>query len=176
MNTRLFCFLSAVGVICGAGLVCAAEKSAFDIAPPDKRKALMETASYLAKQHAVEPLAAAKINPFDPSGFGQADADERAAVLAAAKAAHQTAATRAPNDRELLETIASKIVTYGTIITPSGEPVLSLGKKYVKIGTKFTVTYSGVDYPLELTAIDRTTFTLRYNREEIIRPINKAGK
>jgi hypothetical protein len=57
----------------------------------------------------------------------------------------------------------------------NGEPLLLLGRGRVKIGDKFTVAYNGQDYELELTAIDRTTFTLRYHGEEITRPI-KTGK
>ena len=175
MNASIHRLLWAVGVIFSGVALRAAEKPAYDIAPPDKRRAVVEIANTLAKPPALSAFPEGAINPFDPAGFGQADADERAAVLAAAKAANQSV-TRAPNDRDLLETIASKIAPRGTMFGPGGEPILMLGNKPVKIGAKFTVTYSGVDYVLELTAIDRTTFTLRYNREEIIRPINKAGK
>jgi hypothetical protein len=174
MNARIYPLLSVLTFLGGAALVQGADKAGFDIAPPDKRRALLELATQLAKTHAPAPLPAGKINPFDPSGFGQADPDERAAELAAAKSAQQTVTARAPNDRELLETIAGKIVPTGTMFV-GGEPTLLLGKKPVKIGTKFTVTYSNIDYVLELIAIDRTTFTLRFNREEIIRPI-KPGK
>jgi hypothetical protein len=174
MNARIFTLLSALSLLGGAGRLHAAEKSPYDVAPPDKRRAVLEIATQLAKPRALLPLPAGTINPFDPPGFGQPDPDERAAELAAAKAAQQPAATRAPNDRELLETIAGKIVPTGTMFV-GGEPTLLLGKKAVKIGTKFTVTWLSVDYVLELIAIDRTTFTLRFNREEIIRPI-KPGK
>jgi hypothetical protein len=57
-----------------------------------------------------------------------------------------------------------------------GEPRLMLPGRSVKIGDKFTVTYSGVDYVLELTAIDRTNFTLRLNGEAITRPIKPEKK
>ena len=176
MNMRVHRLTLAVGFIFWAGFMCAAEKPSFDVATPDKRKALLETATFLAKQHALDPLPVGTLNPFDPTGFSQADADERAAARVAARSTNQTTPARALNDRELLETIASRIAPKGTMFGPGGEPILMLGNKPVKIGAKFTVTYSGVDYMLELTAIDRTTFTLRYNREEIIRPINKAGK
>jgi hypothetical protein len=174
MKPRISSLLLVVSFLCALESVRAAEKAIFDIAPPEKRRAALENALQLAKPHALAPLPSDNINPFDPPGFGQTDADERAAALAAAKSASQQSVTRAPNDRELLETIAGKIVPTGTMFV-GGEPTLLLGKKPVKIGTKFTVTWMSVDYILELIAIDRTTFTLRFNREEIIRPI-KPGK
>ena len=62
-------------------------------------------------------------------------------------------------------------------IQPSGvlqlgnQPQLIIKSTRFKIGTKFTATYNGQDYELELVAIDRTTFTLRYRNEEITRSI-----
>ena len=53
--------------------------------------------------------------------------------------------------------------------------MLMFGKRFVKTGSHFTVTYKGTDYDLELTEIDGTNYTLRYNREEITRPI-QTGK
>ncbi len=52
-----------------------------------------------------------------------------------------------------------------------GAPRLIIANKPFEIGTRFTVTYNGQDYELELTSIDRTTFTLRYRNEETTRPI-----
>jgi hypothetical protein len=45
------------------------------------------------------------------------------------------------------------------------------GKRFVRTGSRFTVTYKGMDYVLELTDIDGTNFTLRYNKEEITKPV-----
>ena len=53
----------------------------------------------------------------------------------------------------------------------AGELIVIIANKPFEIGTRFTVTYGGQDYELELTAIDRTTFTLRYRNEETTRPI-----
>ena len=62
----------------------------------------------------------------------------------------------------------------GTLIL-DGEPLLIFGRKRLRIGDRFTVTYEKQDYELVLVAIERTTFTLRLNQEEITRPI-KPGK
>jgi hypothetical protein len=59
--------------------------------------------------------------------------------------------------------------------TDSSQWRLNFGKSSVKVGTHFSVTLNGQEYDLELASIDRTTFTLRLNREEITRPI-KPGK
>jgi hypothetical protein len=72
-----------------------------------------------------------------------------------------------------LEAIASKISPSGTIYL-GGHPMLMFGKRFVKTGAHFTVTYKGIDYDLELTEIDGTNFTLRYNRAEITRPVKPA--
>jgi hypothetical protein len=53
--------------------------------------------------------------------------------------------------------------------------MLMFGKRFVKTGSHFTVTYKGMDYDLELTQIDGTNFTLRYKSDEITRPI-QPGK
>jgi hypothetical protein len=52
-----------------------------------------------------------------------------------------------------------------------GAARLVIGNRPFEVGTRFTATYNNQDYELELVAIDRTTFTLRYRGEEITRPI-----
>ena len=76
--------------------------------------------------------------------------------------------------RTILESLAAKLPTTGTTVL-KGETYLFLGRGRVKVGDKFTVAFNGQDYELELTAIDRTTFTLRYHGEEITRS-TKPGK
>ena len=78
------------------------------------------------------------------------------------------------SDHQLLEEIVSKVKPGGTVYV-GGRPLLMFGRKFVKIGTHFTVTYKGSDYDLELTQIDGTNFTLRYKSDEITRPI-QPGK
>jgi hypothetical protein len=75
------------------------------------------------------------------------------------------------SNRELLEAMAPRIQPSGSIMLSSG-PVLSFSNaKPVRIGTVITVTFDGKEYDLEVTAIDRTNFTLRFRGEELTRPI-----
>ena len=78
-----------------------------------------------------------------------------------------------PTDRETLEKLAAQITPTG-MINLRGAPRLIIGNKPFEIGTRFTATYNNQDYELELVAIERTTFTLRYRGEEITRPIAKT--
>jgi hypothetical protein len=116
--------------------------------------------------------------PFAPPGFDLTDAEEAAAAAAAARLANagNPGAALPPNEHQLLEEIAAKVQPSGTF-SMGGKPLLFFGKKFVKIGNHFTVTYKGIDYDLELTQIDGTNFTLRYKTDEITRPIKPpAGK
>jgi hypothetical protein len=159
-----------------------------DIAPVAKRRPTVELAQRLATAPAPVALAPDVVLPFNPVAFGQPDPEEQRAIEQAA--ANQAAAAAAPassgagaqarpgagaTDREQLAAIASKILPRGSVFVGK-VPSLIIGSKFVKIGAKFTVTYSGVDYVLELTAIDSTTFTLRLNGEEITRPIKPVAK
>lgn len=146
-----------------------------DVPPPDKRRPIVEQAVTRATPANLTPLPAGLVNPFNPVAFGQPDPEELRAI-AAAQAASQAAATQAKpsTDRQLLQVIAPKIMPSGTLIL-GGEPLLIFGQKRLRVGDRLTVAYDGQDYTLEIAAIDRTTFTLRLNRDEMTRPI-KTGK
>jgi hypothetical protein len=73
-------------------------------------------------------------------------------------------------DRDTLEKLSTQIKPSGMIVM-RGAPRLVIGNKHFEVGTRFTATYNNQDYELELVAIDRTTFTLRYRGEETTRPI-----
>jgi hypothetical protein len=162
--------LVAVGLAaCAATTIRAAVAS--DIPAPDKRRATVETATRLSRPVAPAPLPAELPVPFNPPGFELSDAQEREAAAAAAGKA--SAVPKLSSDREILEEIGAKFPPSGAIIM-GGEPILTFGKNRVKIGTHFTVTLNGQDYDLELVNADLTTFTLRLNREQIIRPIKPA--
>jgi hypothetical protein len=148
-----------------------AKPVASDIAAPDKRVAAVGMAVRIANLGEMKPLPAELPLPFGTSAFEQTDSEERATAENTSRVAQ---ATVVASDRETLEVIAGKIIPSGTIFL-AGEPTLIFGKKPVKIGTHFTVTSNGQDYDIELVRIDRTTFTLRLNREEVTRPI-KPGK
>jgi len=163
-------------------VVFAAKAVASDVFPIGKRRPTVELAQRLAAVTPPTPLPAEAVLPFNPVAFSQPDPEEqRALELAAASqqalvsgpSANQSQARQLATAREQLTVIAAKIMPRGSIII-DGEPRLSIGNQFVKIGAKFTVSLSGADYVLELVAIDRTTFTLRLNGEQITRPIKTA--
>ena len=179
---KRFCLIALIGVA-GATWGFAAAAPVADVAPIAKRRPSVELAQHLATISAPAVLAPDVVQPFNPVAFGQPDPEEQRAIekaaanqqAAAPSGAGSSARPGVVTDREQLAAIASKILPKGSVFVGK-EPSLVIGSKFVKIGAKFTVTYSGVDYVLELTAIDRTTFTLRLNGEEITRPIKTAAK
>ena len=142
-----------------------------DIASIEARHAAVELAQTLAKVEAPTSLAEVQLpKPFNPPGFGMASAQE---VHPSAEAA-TTGPAKPFGDREILAALAPLIKPTGTF-TMNSERLLMFGKKKLKAGDRLTVNYEGQDYTLELVNIDRTNFTLRFNHEEITRPI-KPGK
>jgi hypothetical protein len=178
-----------LGTLTVAGLAPAAfaadkDKPKSDLLPPDKRRATVELAEKLARPPEPAPLPPDLAQPFNPPGFEQPDPAERPPVAAAGGPAAgpgggaDAAAARpaAPlGDRDVLEKLAARIVPGGTFIL-GGQPILVIGGNRLRVGAHFTVTANNQDYDLELAAIDRTTFTLRYRGEEVIRPINPGKK
>ncbi len=157
-----------------------------DLVSPEKRRTLVEQAQRLTRPPEPVPVPADFSHPFNPAGFDQPDPEEVRAAAAASNKVQGPApvnsggsttvapAVRPPGEREILESLAAKLPTTGSVVI-NGEPVLFLGRGKVKVGDKFTVAFNGHDYELELVGIDRTTFTLRYHGEEITRSI-KLGK
>jgi hypothetical protein len=171
-----FCFLSALFF---TAFVAGKTPPVGDVAPATKRRPTLELAQKIAAIAQPAPLAPDSNLPFNPVAFFQPSAEEQLALEQAA--AYQQAQISAPGgvagqprpgatDRDQLAAIAAQIKPSGSMLV-RGEPRLMLQSRFVKIGDKFTVTYSGVDYVLELTAIDRTNFTLRLNGAVITRPI-----
>jgi len=149
------------GMIAGGVALIAAEPS--DVPLPAKRaEALAQvTALQAAKKTAPEVP-----NPFYPPAFlGSVEAARPAATTDAAvvPAGPQSA-------RDLLQAIAENMKPSGYFVL-GGQQTLVFGQKRVRAGGLLTVTYEGTEYTLEITAIDRTNFTLRLNREEFTRPI-----
>jgi hypothetical protein len=170
-----------VGLLLPAVVVAATPK--YDIAPPLKRQASVDLAERLANRKPPEPLAAELRSPFNPADFDKPDPSEaqRAGGAATAGGAQRPGpsgpaptTTQAPavaGDRETLEMLAMRIPSSGTIIRDGKPQLVVAGGKRLEVGAKFTVTFNDQDYELELVAIDRTTFTLRYRNEETVRPI-----
>jgi len=145
-----------------------------DLAPTIKRVATVELADKIARQHDPVPLPADYPHPFSPPGFDQRDPEEERAKTAAAQVTSEPA--KPVGDRQILEAIAPRVTPDGTAILPrTGEPVLFFRQKKLKVGEHLTITFDGRDFEVEITAIDRTTFTMRLNRAEITRPI-QPGK
>lgn len=167
--------ISAVLVVAAAFFPPArAAGTAADIVPPDKRRAAVETAERLARPAVAAPLPPKLAQPFSPENFDQVDPSEARDVHSDANSQAAATPAAAPTDRDLLEAVADKIPTTGTIIL-GGKPLLVSGTNRIEVGSRFTVVYNGQEYELELTAIDRTTFTVRYKGEEFTRPI-KLGR
>lgn len=178
MNTRSITFLGLAALFLPAALQAA--RSSADLLPPQVRQQAVTKAELLKNRPAPAALPADLVSPFDPTNFDQPDPTDAAAV-AAANAADASASRRvvgaAPaqrvtplNDREILEKLAAQLAPTGMIML-RGSPRLVISNKPFEVGTRFTATYNNQDYELELVAIDRTTFTLRYRNEEITRPI-----
>jgi len=179
-------------LIVAAGLLPAvrAAKIVSDIAPQIKRQATVDIANGLAHRKSLEPVSPELASPFSPENFEKPDPAEVAAAAAAAVTKTPAAGTRPgtpgaaaagpaptvapPGDRETLETLAAQITPSGMFQIGDKRQLIIKSTRF-ELGTRFTATYNNQDYELELVAIDRTTFTLRYRGEEITRPI-KPGR
>jgi hypothetical protein len=167
------------GACVGALLVlsssaAAAGKVASDLAPAPKRQTAVDVAEKLAHRPPVPPLSADLPSPFNPPDFDKPDPSEAPVVAPkptpAAGVVGANAAAAPATDRQTLETLAAQITPSGVIML-RGAPRLIFANKPFEVGTRFTATYNNQDYELELVAIDRTTFTLRYRGEDVTRPI-----
>ena len=159
-----------------------AARAVSDLQPPQKRQVTVTTAERLSQKHTPPPLPADLPSPFNPPDFDRPDGTEAGANQATQRPAAGGTPTRGNptpqpppilGDRDVLEALAAQLKSTGTIQV-GGSPQLVMGSKRFEIGTRFTVTFNNQDYELELVAIDRTTFTLRYRGEEITRPIKSV--
>lgn len=163
MKPYILALVLAVGAV-------TAEAQRSDLIPPQRRAVTVEKATSIIQQRDVGVVAADLKNPFSPPGFDRPDPAEQAPVVPAGPA--QPVGPR--NDRELLAEVAPRITPSGTAIL-GGEPILLFGQKKVKVGDQLSITFDGASYVLVIAAIERTSFTLRLNREEITRPIKPAS-
>ena len=141
-----------------------------DLQPPQKRQTTVATAERLARRATPPPLASDLKSPFNPPGFGRA---EQSTAPIGPVAVDRNVPPPPPGDREILEAVAAQLNPTG-MIQFGDAPRLVMGSKRFEVGTRFTVTYNNQDYELELVAIDRTTFTLRYRGEQFTRPIKSV--
>lgn len=165
-------FLPVLASILWAALPAAALAARVnpDLPPLQKRQASVATAERLAEKRTPPPLGSDLVSPFNPPGFDQPEQSSAPAAPVARGGAANPAQPRALTARETLELLAAQITPTG-MITRRDTPFLIIGSKPFEVGTRFTATYNNQDYELELVAIDRTTFTLRYRGEDITRPI-----
>jgi len=153
----------------GAALLAAVPAAWSQVLPPARRAAALEAAqAYVAQRDAALPPKLA--NPFFPASFGGNQAEAIPSGPGEATLDPIPRPTGPRNDRDLLATLAGAIRPSGYFII-GGEPTLVFGQKRVKAGDPLTINFEGTDYTLTVTAIDRTSFTLRLNREEFTRPI-----
>jgi hypothetical protein len=192
MKPLLRSFASALVLSAGAPVLNAASRVLADLQPAPKRQATVDLAAGLARRPAPESLPTDLVSPFNPPGFDRAEPAASARPSAApatpagavsgpaAPAAGAAAVPSAPvapaapvTPRETLELIAAQITPSGTMIF-RGKPRLLIAGKPFEVGTRFTATFNNEDHELELVAIERTTFTLRYRGEDVTRPIKPA--
>ncbi len=138
-----------------------------DMASAQKRMVTVDLARTLLTINQSESSAdeIARTNPFNP--VRQA-ADSEARKPAAGQAVVM-------GDHELLLGIAATISPSGTIKLGDTQ-ILLIGQKKLKVGDTIPIVFQGASYELQLSGIERTSYTLRLNKEEITRPIKPVNK
>jgi len=156
----LACILLLIAV--PVGLTAQVES---DIASPQKRMAVLDLVRRLLTTKPVEGGAAeiAQNNPFIPKQ--------------PATESQESSVSPVPvtglGDHDLLTTIAANIAPSGTIKLGDTQ-ILLFGQKKLKVGDSIPIIFQGTTYELQITNIERTSYTLRLNKEEITRPIKSS--
>jgi len=158
MKLRACLVLIALGALAASPL-----KSQQVSNPGDRQKSLMLAEDLLAIRPATLPANAT--DPFHSVAFAEATGAVRPDESSAG-GGHQIHRS----DKDLLAAIAATLKPNGFFVL-GGEPVLLFGQKRVKAGSPMTINFEGSEYTIEIVAVDRTSFTLRLNREEYTRPI-----
>jgi len=144
-----------------------------DIAVASRRLVTTEVAARLTTTRELPKLPDNTVNPFSPSSFNAPDPEEMRIAAEAARRAKAASGPRPTNDRDLLTAIAGQIKPTG-MVNLGGEPILLLGTRKIRVGDPLSASFEGKTIAVKVTAIDRTSFTLRLNGEEFTRPI-KSG-
>ncbi len=144
-----------------------------DINPTATRAATVEKAQRLTRQIEVADLPPTTVSPFNPASFNALDPEEERLAAEAARRARPVAAPRVASDRDLVIAIANQIRPTG-MMNLGGDPILLIGSRKIRVGESLSASYEGNPVVVTVTAIDRTSFTLRLNSEEFTRPI-KSG-
>ena len=158
---KVMCLLTALtGLLCGHAFAADGDT----VLTPAKRQESLDKAKKILVARGF-PLVS--VDPFHSERFSElvASLNHVPGVIAAA------APVASPRSQhEILQSIATSLKPSGNFIL-AGQPTLVFGQKRVKAGGLLTITFEGTEYTLEITAIERTSFTLRLNREEFTRPI-----
>lgn len=153
-------------ILAAAGGLSGAEGDT--VMSPAKRQDALDKSKKLLAPREINPV---NIDPFHPEAFAEMVAGLGRVAGAVVPAPSDNAKPAGPRtDRDLLQAIALNLKPSGYIVL-GGQPSLSFGQKRVKPGGFLTITFEGNEYTLEISAIDRTNFTLRLNREEFTRTI-----
>jgi len=158
MSKKYIIFFFAVLFL--TGFASAQTPANSEIVPSQKRAATVALAAQLLKSpSAAEVMIPDGLrNPFDPTAGTNIEVKSG----------------RPGSDKELLALLADQL--HPTGVMGRDELVLLLkGQKGVKLNDKLTLSFDGVAYEVEVTAIDNNSFSLRFNQAEITRPI-KPGK
>lgn len=156
-------------------VACGLQAVTSDLLPPTRRKVVVDDAVALSTPQVLLPLPSTIPSPFNPVGYGQPDAEELEAMRKAQqKAQVAQSGPIAVSDKDLLARISQRLNPSGSTVF-NGENYLMFPGKRLRKGDMFVVSYEGRDFELEITDIQRTTFSLRYNTSEITRSI-KPGK
>ncbi len=132
------------------------------VAKPDERTSILAAADVMLL---IKPplVPADTVDPFNSTAFSDA--------MGLSKPAPTEGKQSGPrSDREIIALIAAQLKPSGNFII-GGQQTLIFGQKRVKAGMPMTINFEGIEYTIEITAIERTSFTLRLNREEFTRPI-----
>ncbi|MDF3057211.1 MAG: hypothetical protein K0R17_1426 [Rariglobus sp.] len=160
MRTFIYVFLL---VAAPAGVM---GQTASDISSPQKRMATLDLVRTLLTVKAVDGDAQAieERNPFNPRQpiVNQEIETPQATIVGL-------------GDREILSNVAASVTPSGTM--KLGDTLILLfGQKKLKVGDSIPIVFQGSTYDVYISGIDRTTFTLRLNKEEITRPIKPVNK
>lgn len=154
---------SLLNAVLLSGLVLSLAAGAQTVSKPDARQSALAAAeATLLIKAPVVP--ADTIDPFNSSAFSEAMGQSRPA------AANESVKAGPRTDRDILTAIGAQLKPSGNFVI-SGQQTLIFGQKRVKAGMPMTINFEGTEYTIEITAIDRTSFTLRLNHEELTRPI-----
>jgi hypothetical protein len=84
-------------------------------------------------------------------------------------------AVAAAGDRDILLSAIDGITPSGTMQLGDTQFLL-FGQKKLKVGDSISIMFQGAAYELQISAVERSSFTLRLNTEEITRPIKSTNK